>query len=61
MLGILYFVVVGLSFKFKKKTYSNIEIEYKLEGVVLMKMMILSFLVGNSACGVFSQLEEKVC
>lgn len=61
MLGILYFVVVGLSFKFKKKTYSNIEIEYKLEGVVLMKMMILSFLVGNSACGVFSRLEEKVC
>jgi len=26
-----------------------------------MLMTLIGFMVGNSACGVYSQLEEKVC
>lgn len=61
MLGVLYLIVAGLSFQVNKKISSSFNITYKLEGVMLMKMIYLCFLVGNSACGVCSQLEEKVC
>ena len=61
MLGILYLIVVGLSFQVNKRVSPSCSIRYKLEGVMLMKMICLCFLVGNCACGVYSQLEEKVC
>jgi len=60
MLGLLYFLFIGLSIKFSWSISKNVHLEYKLEGVILMKMIILCFMVGNSACGVLSQLKEKV-
>lgn len=60
ILGVLYLIIVGLSFKFNMRISSNTSLEYKLDGVMLMKMICLCFLVGNGACGVYSQLEEKV-
>lgn len=61
MLGVLFLIVVGLSFRINKRISSGFSIHYRLEGVMLVMMINLCFLVGNSACGVYSQLEEKVC
>lgn len=61
MLGLLYFLFTGLSIKFSWAISKNVNFEYKLDGVMLMKMLILCFMVGNSACGVLSQQKEKAC
>ncbi len=61
MLGLLYFILIGLSVKFSFSISDNILFEYKLEGVTIMKMIVLCFMVGNCVCGVFSQLKERVC
>lgn len=56
MVGMLFYMLIGLSIKISWTLSKHIQIEYKLEGVMLMKMICLCFMVGNSACGVFSQL-----
>jgi len=61
MLGVLYLIVVGLSFQVNKRISLSCSICFELKGVMLIKMIYLCFLVGNGACGVYSQLEEKVC
>lgn len=61
MLGLLYLIVTGLSFQVSRKISLDFSISYEFEGVMLMKIICLCFMVGDCASGVYSPLEEKVC
>ncbi len=61
MLGLSYVILTGLSINYSKEITANLKVDYNLEGVVLMNLISFSFVVGNSALGVFSELEEEVC
>lgn len=52
MLGVLYLILDGLSIEFNKHIYSNLNLKCEFKGVLLMKIILISFLVGNGAFGV---------
>lgn len=45
-------MISGLSLQVSKRISTSFSINYKLDGVMLMNMINLCFLVGNGACGV---------
>lgn len=60
MLGLFCFIIQGLSIRCSFNLSRNIQVIYELKGAMLMKMIILGFMVGDSVCGMFFQHKEKV-
>jgi hypothetical protein len=57
--GVIYLILNGLAIEFNKPICSYFNLKCELKGGSLMKIIIISFVVGNSALGVrFSHLEE---
>lgn len=52
MLGVSYLILDGFSIEFNKPIYSNFNLKCEFKGVLLMKIILISFLVGNGAFGV---------